>query len=303
MKDSRGRIVLSRFSALLLTASVVGLAFCQNLLKADVIGTGAVVEGVTGCRESGTTMASCEALFGGLGPTYSGGGYAEAHGTLADGSIGAAAEYLMGTQYSGGFAEASVDPAWDFNISGGPTSGQVVFLLSANGTGQTTLTNCPELPCNSSTSADILIGPDEQFGNVTGGSLLGSTTLGLGNGTTTFEIDTSFGPTIGSPGLGFYLIVDAQCSAAGGDSNITCGATSDYSDTVSIVGAEVYDSSGNLVPGATLVSESGFNPNVPSTSPVPEPSRLVFLDGGLIGLASVALFRTRFGKRSPRHRA
>jgi hypothetical protein len=71
----------------------------------------------------------------------------------------------------------------------------------------------------------------------------------------------------------------------------TCTATADFLDPISITGATVLDGNGNVVTGATLVSDSGFNPNAGGPVTAPEPSGLLLLGVGLAGLVSASRLR------------
>jgi hypothetical protein len=54
-------------------------------------------------------------------------------------------------------------------------------------------------------------------------------------------------------------------------------------DPAAITGVQVFNSDGSLVSGATLISESGFNPNASAAVAAPEPGGLMIL-----GLAMLA---------------
>jgi hypothetical protein len=269
-----------------ISISAVLLFVSPVLLMADSISAGATVTSDGGsCSNTGTTNAACQASFTAV--PYSGGASASATGSLATGSMGAQANYLMGNGFSGGNSQGNIELNYDFTVSNAPTSGTLVFFLSASGTGFVTLQNCPGAPCNSSSAAVFTIEPYESF--VGGPS---GTQLGLGNGVTLFEVATKYGPTAPTPELVLALEAEVICSSVGGGDSTTCNASSDFIDTVAITGAQVYDSSGNLVNGATLVSDTGFNPNaIPST--VPEPGSVLLFGPGLAGL--VRLMRRKIG--------
>jgi hypothetical protein len=130
--------------------------------------------------------------------------------------------------------------------------------------------------------ATVIIETYEQFIGPTTGTITGPTELGLPLGVTFFKIATHFGPSAPLPQFLMSLETQVQCSAVGGNALTTCNATSDYFDTVRITSAQVFDSSGNLVQGATITSDTGFNPN--ATPSVPEPSSLLLLGSGLLYL-------------------
>jgi hypothetical protein len=77
--------------------------------------------------------------------------------------------------------------------------------------------------------------------------------------------------------VGRFLNVATSCGGS------LCEAN--FLDTVTITGASVYTTGGALVSGATLVSESGFNPNA---APAPEPSSVLLLGTGLLALIGAA---------------
>jgi len=109
--------------------------------------------------------------------------------------------------------------------------------------------------------------------------------LALSSGTTILNVTTPI--TNGIATLELELSSALYCSVA---ARSVCNASSDFSDPLTITGAEIVDSTGNVVQGVPIVSESGFNPNA-SFVPVntPESSSISMLAMGLLGLAVLAV--------------
>jgi hypothetical protein len=70
-----------------------------------------------------------------------------------------------------------------------------------------------------------------------------------------------------------------------------CTSQAGYADTISITSAEEFDSNGNVLANAKIVSDGGFNPNHPNVA-APEPPSLVMLGAGLLGLMLFSLKKT-----------
>lgn len=113
--------------------------------------------------------------------------------------------------------------------------------------------------------------------------------LSLQSGETALVLDTPI--TNGAATLQFTMVAGASCTGAGG-----CGSEADFLDPIRINSASVFDANGNLVSGATLISDSGFNPNGGATIPAPEPSSSLLLAGGL--LAMIGAGKARFSRRA-----
>lgn len=85
--------------------------------------------------------------------------------------------------------------------------------------------------------------------------------------------------------LDIGLMTIIACSNVGGDTSTSCNGLSDWSHTLQITGATIFDENSNVVAGADLVSQSGFNPNS-QRSAVPEPSTLCLAAIGVVGFLS-----------------
>jgi hypothetical protein len=109
----------------------------------------------------------------------------------------------------------------------------------------------------------------------------------LGTGTTNVAITT---PIVnGITQLQFSLLTDAEAVCPGA----ACISDADFLDPTQITSASVYNANGNLVSDASLISQSGFNPNSVNVASTPELSTLVLLGTGFLGLARLVGRRTK----------
>ena len=160
----------------------------------------------------------------------------------------------------------------------------MLFSLTVSGTN--TLT-----PCTVCNNFDVvtqlqLLNTSNHFVGLGSGSDL----FNLPSGTTNLQVSSLIGN--GQAELNLFLMSGAECFVGEGG---TCTGSTDFYDPLTITGAQVFDASGNLVSGVTLVSQSGYNPNVGNFVPTPEPSSLLLMGTGLlalIGIAKLRLFTT-----------
>jgi len=228
---------------------------------------------------SGKTSVSCgNAVYGDV---------ATASGNLATGTFGATTSnnpvtvdpitgYLEGSS-----STAFVTIAYNFAVSG-VQSGTADFglsmtgLLSQSSTGCTDTNGCP-VPY-------AYLGFSNSETLITGGVVQPQALYQLSSGTTDFIVASSI--TNGVAQLYLTLQASADCNGA----FTSCSATADFLDPATITGATVYDSNGTLVSGASLVSDSGFNPNAGPVA-TPEPSSFLLLGAALLGLICTTKLR------------
>jgi hypothetical protein len=188
------------------------------------------------------------------------------------------------SQTGGGSSQAFVTVIYDFAVSG-TTSGTAEFAVALNGSLSDTQCmlgpNCAidaefAYPGSTASVGAVSLPPD-----YTTSALNGYPTSG---GVTDIVVTT---PIInGEALLDLSLSVYAACN--GGS---VCTSTADFLDPASITGAQVFDPNGALVPGASLISESGFDPNAGNALAAPEPSGFVPFGIAALILLSKMKFR------------
>lgn len=220
----------------------------------------------TSTVSSGATSQSCNIASTGVS------GSLQATASLGTSIVGASASFNAsqpGIDDLPVSASASIDYA--FSVAGVSSGTADIDLVAQGSSSCVAVGGSPEC-----TTAGILLATGVQNGaNVV-----------LPNGTSYYVAEVPF---TSSP-FEFGIAISAQAACATLYGITSCGASSNYLDTVSITGAQIYDSSGNLVSGASIVSETGFNPNAPVATP--EPSCLMLLGAGLIALTGFSFKKT-----------
>ncbi len=290
---------MTRFKKTNATPCLLGIfAFCifaSMPARADSLSLYARVSQPTGlsCSDASAPVASC--------------GYGSATGSLATGTLGALAQISFGAiplpdsptdTYIKSLSTASLV----YNLVSSVANGTAVFTLGFDGTTSVTSTNpnsssglastCSSAPCLA--VADLVLQPGETFvgqsPTLQTETLALTQTNGLQLGIPSVQIATPI--SNGTSELSVELAASAECpilpllSRAYGAS---CQADADFLDPLTITGASVYDANGNLVRGATLISQSGYMP----LASTPEPSALLLFG---TGLAFLGLLRRRFSQ-------
>jgi hypothetical protein len=249
--------------------------------RADSLTTSVVISGnggTTVCGQldspNGSLFTSCGGTFTILpGDTTSFAGQAAAKaafgdlgtGAVLEGSCSVADPSVVNCQAFAsniGFANASF--ADRITVSNAPSSGLLALTFATSGFNQIA---CSGLDTCAVARASYSTGNGETL---------------IPNGTSTHTID--FGYSDGSGLIQLFLESDVQCQA--GDT-FSCGAISNFLDTLQVTGLSVLDANGNLVTGATTTAESGTTYNSGSLA-APEPSSLVTMGTGLIGLLGLS---------------
>jgi hypothetical protein len=272
-----GRDVLNRVLTLtvclllvMLTSILSAPAFADNL---NITG------GVPGVACANPTVSSGSISFSCPPSPLSGTLTSSGAGNLSTGVFGAATE-VSGVPLTGGSTSADVFVTYNFTVSG-VANGTAQFDISAPGIISCVGCNL-RLPESGQAFGFFIDGNGE---SINGGPLGAATNVALANGANNFVVDTSI--SNGTAQLFFGLEIGTTC-----DPSVPCTASSDFLDPTSITRVIVFDANGNLVSGASLVSDSGFNPNVGSPSPTPEPSGALLFGTGLLVLIGVVRLKT-----------
>lgn len=213
---------------------------------------------IPGDSASFTGSAQARAMFGDLGTA-----------ATLEGSCAVADPSIVNCQAfagSSGFANAGfVDRV---TVSNAPSSGFLALSFTTSGFNQ--------VACNGLDACSV----------ATTWYSTGNGQTYLPNGTSTYTID--YGYSDGSGLVQLFLESDVACQA--GDT-FSCGAISNFIDTLQVTGLSVLDANGNPVEGAIITADSGTDYNALTLAPVPasEPSSLMMLGVGLLGLAGVTL--------------
>lgn len=280
----------------------IGLSiFFGKLIRADSLNLTAQL------LENGAVVESSNSV-----PVASVGGATAATGSLALGTIGAKAGFPR-TDYipaPNSVAEstwsslASAELNYSFSVQNLPpglppsslVGGEAAFTVNLNGVaslsntigtgpGSTLTSPCAILSCSTSASVTIMAG--ETFEGVPANtrSLYEAYLTTSRVGSQKQIINTTV--TIFAPIVNGDVNFDLGLTALGECPSIpilqrvdgaTCAAYANFFDPATITSAAVYDSKGNQIPGATLVSQTGFSP---VSTPEPQ-TLLLYTAGGVV---------------------
>lgn len=263
----------SRLATLAAIAAAVIATFFPATLLADSLyvaaATGEIVSGtgIVNCNVNSASTASC--------------GSTQATGSLSSGVFGNRSDISSVPPNAQGLTSwtsaAESIPTYNNSVSIG--SGSIVYTLDISGTFQ--ILGNPPPPFGA--SAGISIPTSESFVGVSNIVTTGNDTYAhiLPNGTSVIRISTPV--SNGMSVFTFNLYTSAICpglTALQLSQGYSCEAISDFLDPTTIASAAVYDANGNLVPGASIISDSGYSP----PTAAPEPSSLFLLSTAIAGL-------------------
>lgn len=229
---------------------------------------------------------------------------AQATGSLATGTIGVSAGFPQGglplPNLTGQTTdEAVASAAILYNFTSSVSNGTAVFDLNVTGSSSVSNNAFPGSICPATTPCQAVAGIGIASGESFVGAPSGTTEDVLANISNSGSTGSPSGPiqivvpiSDGIANLSFSLAAQAYCPSLTllqKENAIFCIATADYLDPLTITGASIYDSNGNLIPNATLVSQSGFSLTSAAT---PEPSS-IFLFGTGVSLLGLATRRLR----------
>ena len=279
---------------LLLTLLFIGSLMLPSA-NADSLATSVTISLFPNCANSGSGTASCNTT--GTLPYGIGTALAQATGSVTEKTMGTEAiigptatapgtpfQDPLGENEAGATARAILN--YTFNdLPSSLNGGTLVFSMTVGGTSAVICNpggnsnDCVELEA----LTDLTLAGSMTEGFVGLGA--GSAGVTLPSGLTALEVSTGIGN--GTANISLELDSEVTCLVA---YTASCSVSSDYFDPLAITGAEAFDSSGNLVSGVPIISESGVS-FTPGTVPAPEPPSLCLLGIGVGVLIGVALRR------------
>jgi hypothetical protein len=221
------------------------------------------------------------------------GSFAQATGSLSSGTSGVLAQFLSDplpfvTGQLNVEAVSTASTAYDFTSS--QSTGTAVFTFTVTGQASTSFITGSGQPniCSAGgceAAAYFTIPTDEAFvgASTTATDYTLAYLNGISNtvsGSTTIQVSAPI--TGNTADLSFVLSAHAFCPSLTVAQHIAgdnCIASADYEDPLTITSVSIYDANGDLIPNATLISDSGYIP----PAAVPEPRSILLF-------ASAALF-------------